>query len=66
VARTLRRGCPRLMKMVELAQDQHFVNQKRKSPYQYATSPKPLAISHNAYTKGGQNLMFANIKNKST
>jgi len=33
VARTLKRGCPRLMKMVELAQDQHFVNQKRKAPY---------------------------------
>jgi hypothetical protein len=66
MARTLRRGPPRLMKMVELALDQHFVNQKRKSPYQYVTSPKPLAISHNYYTKGGQNLMFANIKNKST
>jgi hypothetical protein len=66
MARTLRRGCPKLMKMVDQAQDQHILNQQRKSPYQFTSSPKAMAISHNKYTQGGQGLMFANLKNKST
>ena len=55
--RTLKKGCPKMMKLVQHAQDELSVKELRKPVHQFVASPRKMNLSHNKYAAlGGHNL----------
>ena len=50
MTRMLNKGCPKLLKMVDLAKEQMEIAISRKPRYQYVANPR-LTVSHNTFTK---------------
>ena len=53
VNRTLTKGCPKIMKLVNKAQDELITKQRRKPIYQFVSSPKTMGLSYNKNAMGG-------------
>ena len=65
MTRTLTKGCPKMLKLVQREHDEHSVRMRRKPFYQFVASPKKMALSHNKYATMQGTSLLTNKQNKS-